>query len=77
VSEIGQTECECECLACGRLHRRLGQPPWALSHDDACRLSRVFGESVRVNLQIGSQDYQINERLIANAENAREQSCAG
>lgn len=50
----------CECLACGRMHRKLGQPPWALSHEDACRLSRLFNE--RANLSL-VQDQKINEWL--------------
>lgn len=51
----------CECPACGRLHRHLGTPPWALSHEDLCRLSRVFnGAPTTGNL---GQDGRINEWL--------------
>lgn len=50
----------CECLTCGRTHRVLGAPPWALSHENACRLSRAFNEVA--NLRV-TQDYRINEWL--------------
>lgn len=50
----------CECLSCGRMHRHLGHPPWAISHEDACRLSRLFNE--RANLSL-VQDQKINDWL--------------
>jgi hypothetical protein len=50
------------------MHRHLGKPPWALSHDDLCRLSRVFGFG---GSNLGtSQDQRINEwlkRMIGSA----------
>ena len=55
----------CECIKCGRLHQPLGNPPWALSHDDLTRLSRQFNTDYRT-----AQDQRINEwlkRLIADA----------
>lgn len=56
---------DCECVKCGRLHKRLGTPPWALSHADLCRLSRQFLTDYRTE-----QDQRINDwlkRLIADA----------
>jgi hypothetical protein len=50
----------CECPRCGRNHHKLGTPPWALSHDDMCRLSRVFGDTAYMS---GTQDWRINEWL--------------
>lgn len=61
----------CECVICGRNHRRLGAPPWGLSHEDACRLSRLFNE--RANLSL-VQDQKINDwlkRLIAETLNVQ------
>lgn len=58
----------CECPCCGRMHRHLGTPPWALSHDDLCRLSRLFGFAGDIRT---SQDYRINEwlkRMIGTSE---------
>lgn len=50
----------CECILCGRLHRKLGVPPWYLNHGDLCRLSRAFNDSANLAL---TQDYRINEWL--------------
>jgi hypothetical protein len=50
----------CECLMCGRMHPRLGQPPWALRHDEACRLSRIFNQASDLRT---SDDRRINEWL--------------
>lgn len=50
----------CECLSCGRSHRRLGTPPWALGHDEACRLSVVFNEGANLHR---TQDVAINDWL--------------
>lgn len=50
----------CECLTCGRNHRRLGTPPWALGYDEACRLSVVFNEAANLGR---AQDVAINEWL--------------
>lgn len=58
----------CECIKCGRLHQPLGNPPWALSHDDLTRLSRQFNTDYRT-----AQDQRINEwlkRLIVEADGA-------
>jgi hypothetical protein len=57
----------CECPRCGRMHRHLGIPPWALSHDDLCHLSRSF--NAHSALRTG-QDQRVNEwlkRMIAEA----------
>lgn len=64
----------CECATCGRMHRSLGKPPWALTHDELCRLSRVFNQGANLN---GNRDFRINEwlkRLIAAAALPEEQS---
>jgi hypothetical protein len=50
------------------MHRHLGTPPWALSHDDLCHLSSRFGFSVDLRTP---QDQRINEwlkRMIARVE---------
>ena len=55
----------CECATCGRMHRPLGRPPWALSSDDLQHLSRSFKTDYRT-----TQDIRINEwlkRMIAAA----------
>jgi hypothetical protein len=51
---------DCECLTCGRMHRHLGRPPWVLSHDEACRLSRIFNQTSDLRT---SDDRRINEWL--------------
>lgn len=48
----------CECLVCGRQHKSLNAE--SLSHNDACRLSRVFNEG---NDLRSTQDATINEWL--------------
>ena len=53
---------DCECPICGRNHRRLGTPPWAISREDVDRLSRVFNAGVRLDTR---QDTEINEWLKA------------
>lgn len=52
----------CECVICGRMHRRLGNPPYALSHKQICRLSVLFQRG-GADLSINSEDYKINEFL--------------
>ena len=57
----------CQCPCCGRMHRPLGVPPWALDHAQLCRLSRAFNEVARLD---EFNDYHINEwlkRLIADS----------
>lgn len=51
----------CECPRCGKSHWKLGTPPGALSHDDFCRLSRVFNAGA--NAAAGTQDDRINDWL--------------
>ncbi len=48
----------CECIQCGRLHKPLGIPPWALSQADLAHLSRSFNTDYRT-----AQDQRINEWL--------------
>jgi hypothetical protein len=58
----------CQCIQCGRMHRHLGTPPWALNHDDLCRLSKSFGAATDYRT---SQDQRINDwlkQLIGSAE---------
>ena len=57
---MGEERELCECARCGRQHRKLGSPPWALSHDDLCRLSRAFNEAGNL---FSPQDRKINEWL--------------
>lgn len=57
---------DCECTKCGRLHKRLGTPPWALSHDDLTRLSRNFLTDYR-----STQDQRINDWLKRLIEETR------
>lgn len=62
----------CECLTCGRLHPKLGDPPWGLSHHDACFLSRAFNSVIVLN---SAQTIRINEwlkKLIANRYEAEQ-----
>lgn len=57
----------CECPKCGRMHRPLGMPPWALDHEDLCRLSRAF--NVTSDLRT-ARDQHINDwlkKMIAEA----------
>ena len=57
----------CQCFMCGRSHRTLGHPPWALSHTEVCRLSRLFNEKANLSAH---DDLRINEwlkRLITDA----------
>ena len=42
----------------GRMHHHLGTPPWALSHDDLCFLSRTFNAGANLGR---SQDVRIND----------------
>lgn len=63
----GQPGEMCQCFMCGRTHRTLGHPPWAISHQELCRLSRAFNEVARLDQ---SDDLRINEwlkRLITDA----------
>lgn len=50
----------CECPRCGRQHLHLGVPPWALSYEDFCELSRLFNQTAGLKI---SQHYRINEWL--------------
>jgi hypothetical protein len=62
MTDNPQTTDLCECLTCGRQHKSLGfgSPPWAINHDDACRLSRGFNETADLRR---AQDLRINEWL--------------
>ena len=51
----------CECVKCGRMHRRLGSPPWALTRNDLMLLSRTVGR--HMDLNINQPGYRINEWL--------------
>lgn len=64
------TEPLCKCIQCGRMHRHLGTPPWALDHAELCRLSRVFNSQSDLRLPV---DQKINDwlkQLIGSAESA-------
>ena len=50
----------CECPFCGRLHHKLANPPWKISHDDVCALSRAFNGVANLGV---AQDQRINEWL--------------
>lgn len=58
--EEGIEEAACECVTCGRMHRRLGEPPWAITHAELCSLSRAWGKHTDYRT---SSDVRVNEWL--------------
>lgn len=51
----------CECIHCGRSHRHLGTPPWALGLPELYRLSRTF--NTQSDLRTAT-DQKINDWLM-------------
>ena len=55
----------CECQTCGRMHRHLGNPPWALSYVDMQRLAIAFCGTPEMRTTQGLRISQWLRRMIA------------